>query len=147
MGFIERLLVIEGTVGIEAQFHFVEGETITDALHEIQFLFEVDGADLQFHTAEAFLQLLFHPLEHLVVTPHPHESVDGDAFFTTTEGCVEEQVAIPEVQQSRLQSEQHRRIRAKGIDINIAFLTEVLTEAIEFRFIHLIRQSIAAEVR
>ena len=144
--FIECLFVFEGAVGIETQFHLMEGEAIPDAFHEIQFLFEVDGTDLQFHTTETFLQFLFHPLEHLVIASHPHESVDGDAFFTTTKGGVKEQVAIPEVQQRRLQAEAHRGVRAKGIDIDIAFLTEVLTEAIEFRFIRLIGQSIATQV-
>ena len=38
----------------------------------------------------AFLQFLFEALEHLIVTAHPHESVDGNTFFAPTEGGVEE---------------------------------------------------------
>ena len=70
--FIERLIEREGTVGIESQLYLMEREPFTDTLHQIQFLVEVDGPNLQFHTVETFLQLLLHALQHLLMVAHPH---------------------------------------------------------------------------
>ena len=89
---VECLIEGEGTIGIQPQLDLMEGEALTDALHQLQLLVEVDGANLEFHTAKALFQLLFQSLEHLVVVAHPHQSIDGDAHLATTEGCVEQEV-------------------------------------------------------
>ena len=88
--FIEGFFILERAIGIKAQFYLMEGEAVADTTDEVELLFEVDGTDLEFHTTEAFLQFFFEALEHLIVTAHPHESVDGNTFFAPTEGGVEE---------------------------------------------------------
>ena len=107
---IQRLLVLKGSVGIESQFHLMMREPFTDALHQIQFLVEVDGADLQFHATEALLQFLLHTLQHLLIAAHPHQSVDGNPHLAATERRIKQPIAIRHIQPRRFQSKKHRRI-------------------------------------
>ena len=85
----------------------MEGETITNTLDEVEFLIEVDGADFEFDAAEALLQFLLHTTEHLLVIAHPDEAVDGNAYFATREGGIEETVAILEIEQRHFQAKEH----------------------------------------
>ena len=72
----------------------MEGESLTDALDQIQLALEVDGSDFQFHTTEALLQLLLHTLQHLLVTAHPHQTVDGNPHLATTERRIEQHARL-----------------------------------------------------
>ena len=123
--FVESLVVLEASVGIQPQFYLVEGEAFADSLHQIQFLLKVDGTHLQFHASEALLQLLLQPLEHLVVASHPNQAIDRNALLAAAEGGVEEPVAALQVEQSRLQSEEHRGIGAQGLVVDGSRLAEI----------------------
>ena len=111
--FVECFLEGEGTVGIEPQFHLMELEPLSDALHQVEFLFEVDGTNLQFHTTETLLQFLFHALQHLLIVAHPYEPIDGDAYLTTTERRIKKPVTSFQIQKCRFESEKHRGIVAE----------------------------------
>ena len=91
----------------------MEGEAITNATDEVEFLVEVNSADLEFDTAEAFLQLIFEALEHLVVVAHPDEAVDGDTGFAAGEGGIKQTIAVLEMEQRCLQTKKHRWVVAK----------------------------------
>ena len=121
-------------------------EPLTDPFHQVELLVEVDGTDLQFHATEALCQLLLQALEHLLVTAHPHQSVDGDAHLTATEGGVEEAVAALEVTQGGLESEEHRGVVAQRLGIELSGLTEGLTELSQALLIEGLREGVAAQV-
>ena len=79
----------KATIGIYPQLNLLLGIHITDALDEIEFLEEIDGTDFQFHAMETRLEFLLQPGQHLLIGSHPHQSVDGDALFTSSERRVE----------------------------------------------------------
>ena len=54
------------------------------------FLDEVDGTDFQFHAKKTRLEFLLQPGQHLLVSTHPHQSVDCDTLFTSSERRIEE---------------------------------------------------------
>ena len=143
--FIERLIEREGTVGIEPQLYLMEREPFADTFHQIQFLVEVDGPNLQFHTVETFLQLLLHALQHLFVVAHPHQTVDGDTLFTATEGIVEQPFSALEMQESRLESKAHRGIVAKCLIVEYTCMTKRRTETVEH--LRIARYGITTEIR
>ena len=78
------------TIGIHSQFYLFLGIDITNALDEIEFLEEINGTNLQFHTMETRLELLLQSCQHLLVSTHPYQSVDGDTLFSFSERRVEE---------------------------------------------------------
>ena len=84
-----RILWQEAAIGIYTQLNLLLGINITDALDEIEFLEEIDGTDFQFHAMETRLELLLQSCQHLLISSHPHQSVDGDAFFTSSERRIE----------------------------------------------------------
>ena len=55
---------------------------------------------------ESLFEFVLNAREHLLVGTHPHQSVDGDAFLTTREWSIKEDVASLEIEQCRLQSEE-----------------------------------------
>ena len=144
---IQGLIVLEGPVGIQPQFHLMERETLTDTFDQVQFLIEVDGTDLQFHTPEPLLQFLLHPLQHLLIAAHPHESVDGNPHLTATEGRVEQPIAMLQIQPCRLKSEQHRRIVSQVIIRYLSRLTHRLTHLTEYLLVRLVAHGVAAQIR
>ena len=82
----------------------MEREAVAYTLDKVEFLVEVDGSNLEFDTAKAFFQFLFHALEHLVVVAHPDEAVDGNAYLTTTKSGVKHDVAMLQIEQGGLKS-------------------------------------------
>ena len=132
---IERILVREGAVGIDAQFHLVVGETLTDALYQVQLMVKVDGTNLQLHTAEALFQLLLHALKHLLVGAHPDKTIDGNARLSTTESRIEEEWKVKgggwkvEGLHGGFQSEEHGGVVTQCFVRNLSRLLHLVTEA------------------
>ena len=93
-------------------------------------LLEVDGADLQLDATEALFQLLLHTAEHLVVTAHPDKAVDGNAHLATAEGCVKQRRSS-QVEQRRLEAEEHGREIAHGFIVNLARPLHLVAEVTE----------------
>ena len=80
----------KATIGIYTQLNLLLGINITDVLNEIEFLEKIDGTDFQFHAMETRLELLLQPCQHLLIGSHPHQSVDCDTFFSSSERRIEE---------------------------------------------------------
>ena len=85
-----RILRQEATISIYTQLYLLLGIHITDALDEIKFLEEINGTNLQFHAMETRLEFLLQSRQHLFIGSHPNQSVDCDAFFTSSERRFEE---------------------------------------------------------
>ena len=79
----------EAAIGIYTQLNLLLGIYITDALDEIEFLEKIDGTDLQFHAMETRLEFLLQSCQHLLIGSHPHQTVDCDTFFTSSERRIE----------------------------------------------------------
>ena len=80
----------EASIGIYTQLNLLLGINIADALDEIEFLEEIDGTNLQFHTMETSLKLFLQSCQHLFVSTHPYQSIDSDTLFSSSERRVVE---------------------------------------------------------
>ena len=121
---LQRTVGSESAVGVYAQLNLFFRESAAYMAHKVEFAVEVDGANLQFDASEAGTHLLLQALQHLLVVAHPHQSVDRYACLATSETVVEQHTcaATLEVEQSRLKSEQNRRIRTQSVVADVALL-------------------------
>ena len=121
---LQRTVGSESAVGVYAQLNLFFRESAAYMAHKVEFAVEVDGANLQLHTSEAGTHLLLQALQHLLVVAHPHQSVYRYACLATSETVVEQHAcaATLEVEQSRLKSEQNRRIRTQSVVADVALL-------------------------
>ena len=135
----------EAAVGIHTQFHLLAGEGLADVADEVELFFKVDGSDFQFHTAESRPEFLLQPSVHLVESPHPDQSVDGDAFLATSERRIEEIDASLGFQLCfcRLQSEEHGGIGTHCIGVDASRPAEAVAESAQFLFILAVGHGIA----
>ena len=85
---VESFVGPESTVGIQSELHGLLVESLSDAAQKFDFLFEIDGSDLQFHATEALPEFFFKPRCHLAECPHPHQSIDGDSLFAPCKGRI-----------------------------------------------------------
>jgi len=88
------------------------------------------GPHLQLQAVEALFQLLLQAAEHLVVAAHPYQPIDGDTLLASAEGGVEEAVATLQVEQGRLQAEEHRGVGAQGLVVDGPLLAELTAHLI-----------------
>ena len=136
--FIQSFLKLKCPVGIKPKLHLMEREPVTYAFDEIELLLEIDGTNLEFHTAETLFQFLFHALEHLVVVAHPHKTVDGDTHLAPRKSRIKENTLLLTLQihYCRLETEEHRGISAYRFIVNLTCFTQRLAEVIEhFRIV------------
>jgi len=140
---IKSLVGTEAAIGIEPQLHLTTREALANATHQIELTVEVDSPHLQFHTTEALRELILHTAQHLLVAAHPHQSVDGDALLTASEGRVE-QLWRAETQHGGLQAKEHGGIVAHGLIVYLARSLHLIAKATQH--LGIVGTGIAAQV-